>query len=216
MADSHYTPYPATIRGRIFYKLFVAGKAIEIFMKKFVTVFILLVIVFTMSACSQKADNEATDGTSITTTMASTTKAETTETTAKEETKPNAENMPATSKPSTTQKQTTTKKSTSTQASKPKETTTQQKQTTTKKQETTTQKPTTTKHDHIEINGNMGKWFNSRAELNDYYHNVVSYWNNKDENGEITRQEYYKNCPYGYESWSCPVCHKWTGNFYYR
>lgn len=111
--------------------------------------------------------------------------------------------------------ETTTKKSQSTTKSSIQSTT--KKQTTTKKPVTT--KPTTTapaKHDHSEINGNMGKWFNSRAELNDYYNNVVNYWNNKDENGEITRQEYYKNCPYGYECWSCPVCHKWTGNFYYR
>lgn len=118
----------------------------------------------------------------------------------------------------TTQKQTTTKKSSTTQASKPKETTTNKSQTTNKKPQTTT-KPTTTapaKHDHSEINGNMGKWFNSRAELNDYYNNVVSGWNTKAQNGSITMEEYYKNCPYGYECWSCPVCHKWTGNFYYR
>ena len=28
--------------------------------------------------------------------------------------------------------------------------------------------------------------------------------------------EYYKNCPTGYEIWSCMYCSKWTINLYYR
>ena len=69
-------------------------------------------------------------------------------------------------------------------------------------------------HDHGEITGNMDKWFNSRAEVNDYYNSVVDYWVNKEKNGEITLEEMFKNCPSGYECWSCAECGKWTGNFY--
>lgn len=63
--------------------------------------------------------------------------------------------------------------------------------------------------------GNMGKWFNSRSELNSYYLDIGKSWGNKLNNGEITRQEYYNNCPSGYESWTCSYCGKWTGNFEY-
>lgn len=189
-------------------------------MKKFVSFFILFVIVFTMSACSQKADNEVTDGTSTTTTTASTTKAETTETTAKEETtteQNKQKNTTTKANTGTANKTTTAKKQeTTTKANtSPKPQTTTTKPATTKKQETTTQKPTTTKHDHSGLTGNMGKWFNSRAEVDTYYHNVVNGWNTKAQNGEITMEEYAKNCPDGYECWSCAECGKWTGNFYY-
>lgn len=112
---------------------------------------------------------------------------------------------------STTKKETTTKANTSSKS----QTSTKNKTTTTKP-ETTTQKPTTTKHDHSGLTGNMGKWFNSRAEVNDYYNSVVNNWNTKAQNGEITMEEYYKNCPMGYECWSCAECGKWTGNLYYR
>ena len=33
---------------------------------------------------------------------------------------------------------------------------------------------------------------------------------------EINDETYQKNCPYGYETWSCPFCGKWTINFYYN
>ena len=60
--------------------------------------------------------------------------------------------------------------------------------------------------------GNMGRWFNSRSELVAYYNSEVSKWNKKIDNEEITYDEYYKNVPSGYESWSCSYCGKWTGN----
>ena len=31
--------------------------------------------------------------------------------------------------------------------------------------------------------------------------------------GEISDDEYFANCPQGYECWSCGYCGKWTGNF---
>lgn len=70
-------------------------------------------------------------------------------------------------------------------------------------------------HHHTMPIGNMGKWFNSRNELVEYYNDVVNKWNSKADSGEITEEEYAKNCPAGYEAWSCATCGKWTGNFKY-
>lgn len=64
--------------------------------------------------------------------------------------------------------------------------------------------------------GNIGKWFNSRSELVSYYNSVVAEWNRKVDNGEISREEYRKNCPAGYECYSCSHCGKWTGNYKYQ
>ncbi len=63
--------------------------------------------------------------------------------------------------------------------------------------------------------GNMGRWFNSRSEVQAYVSSVMESWNNKHKNGEITWEEYTKNCPQGYKAWSCSSCGKWTGNFTY-
>lgn len=65
--------------------------------------------------------------------------------------------------------------------------------------------------------GNMGRWFNTRSELVAYYQSVANEWNRKyfDEKS-ITRDEFNKNSPYGYEAYSCSHCGKWTGNFKYR
>lgn len=30
---------------------------------------------------------------------------------------------------------------------------------------------------------------------------------------KIADDEYFANCPQGYECWSCGYCGKWTGNF---
>lgn len=82
---------------------------------------------------------------------------------------------------------------------------------------------TTTKPSHCTNNGNhsmscgnMGKWFNSRTELVSYYKKIVNEWNTKYENGTISWEELMKNCPRGYECWSCSYCGKWTGNFKYK
>lgn len=70
------------------------------------------------------------------------------------------------------------------------------------------------KHKHKVPKGNMGKWFKSRKALKKHVNKVMEYWADKEERGEITRKEYYKKCPCGYEAWSCS-CGKWTGNFKY-
>ncbi|MEI3289925.1 MAG: fibronectin type III domain-containing protein [Eubacterium sp.] len=61
--------------------------------------------------------------------------------------------------------------------------------------------------------GNIGKWFNNRNDIVEYYKSEVNKWNNKIDNDEITYNEYLKNVPSGYECWSCSYCGKWTGNF---
>ena len=64
--------------------------------------------------------------------------------------------------------------------------------------------------------GNSKKWFNSKNEAVAYYNDQISYWGNQWENEMIDNATYYKNCPAGYEIWSCMYCGKWTINFYYR
>ena len=64
--------------------------------------------------------------------------------------------------------------------------------------------------------GNMGKWFGSRREVDTYFSSVCNTWGTKYKNEEITWEEYTKNCPQGYECWSCSYCGKWTGNFKYN
>ena len=64
--------------------------------------------------------------------------------------------------------------------------------------------------------GNSKKWFNSKNEAVAYYNDQISYWGNQWENEMIDDATYYKNCPAGYEIWSCMYCGKWTINFYYR
>lgn len=67
----------------------------------------------------------------------------------------------------------------------------------------------------IEV-GNCNKWYSSKSEAVSAYNSKISEWGSKWENGKIDNETYYKNCPYGYEVWSCPYCNKWTINYYYR
>lgn len=64
--------------------------------------------------------------------------------------------------------------------------------------------------------GNMGKWFTSKSDIDDYWEEVVQTYSKQYENGEITWETYCKKSPYGYECWSCSYCGKWTGNFKYN
>lgn len=68
--------------------------------------------------------------------------------------------------------------------------------------------------------GNTGKWFSSKDEAVAYYKSQIKYWGDWWENTDADDTEadeiYNKNCPSGYEVWSCMYCSKWTINFYYR
>lgn len=71
-------------------------------------------------------------------------------------------------------------------------------------------------HHHTMPTGNMGKWFDTKNDIQQYVENLSNGWFKKYENGDITYEEYVKNSPYGYECYSCSICGKWTGNFKYR
>ena len=81
---------------------------------------------------------------------------------------------------------------------------------------TTTQTHCTNNSNHSLSCGNMGKWFTSKSDIDDYWEEVVQKYSKQYENGEITWETYCKKSPYGYECWSCSYCGKWTGNFKYR
>ena len=66
----------------------------------------------------------------------------------------------------------------------------------------------------IEV-GNTKKWFNSKEQAIAEYDKEINLWGDKWVNDEIDDETYYKNCPDGYEIWSCPYCGKWTINYYY-
>lgn len=113
----------------------------------------------------------------------------------------------------------TTKRKVVSTTSKPVQTT---KSTTqhTKKATTTSKQPTTQKASQCSNNnnhsmkcGNMGRWFDSKSDVKAYVDSVMKSWADKWESGEISDNEYFANCPQGYECWSCGYCGKWTGNF---
>lgn len=74
----------------------------------------------------------------------------------------------------------------------------------------------TTNNNHGMGVGNSNKWFNSKQEAINYYQSIIKKWGDKWEKFEIDDETYQKNCPYGYETWSCQFCGKWTINFYYN
>ena len=74
----------------------------------------------------------------------------------------------------------------------------------------------TNNNNHSTSCGNIGKWFNTKDEIEEYRNNISNKYCQQYENGEITWEEYMKKSPYGYECWSCGYCGKWTGNFKYR
>ena len=64
--------------------------------------------------------------------------------------------------------------------------------------------------------GNMGKWFSSKDEVDDYWVQVDNDYYKQCKDGIITFKEYGEKSPCGYECWSCSYCGKWTGNFKYN
>ena len=81
---------------------------------------------------------------------------------------------------------------------------------------TTSQAHCTNNSNHSIKCGNIGRWFNSRDEVEKYWEDVDNSHYKQWQEGKITVEEYYKISPYGYESWSCSYCGKWTGNFKYN
>lgn len=58
-------------------------------------------------------------------------------------------------------------------------------------------------------------WFNSDAEAESKADEILSYWSNKLDNGEITFDEYCKKSPVGYEIFIC-TCRMRGLNMTYR
>lgn len=81
---------------------------------------------------------------------------------------------------------------------------------------TTSQAHCTNNSNHSIKCGNMGRWFNSRDEVDNYWVQVDNNYAKQYLDGTITFKEYGEKSPYGYESWSCSYCGKWTGNFKYN
>ena len=105
--------------------------------------------------------------------------------------------------------ETTTKRKVVSTTSKPVQTT---KSTTqhTKKATTTLKQPTTPKasqcsknNNHAMTCGSMGRWFDSKSDVKAYVDSVMKSLADKWESGEISDDEYFANCPQGYECWSC-------------
>ncbi len=78
------------------------------------------------------------------------------------------------------------------------------------------EKHCTNNNNHSIKCGNIGRWFNSRSDIETYWKNQCNALAEKWDKGEISDSEYYSKSPYGYECWSCSYCGKWTGNFKYR
>ena len=176
-------------------------------MRKVIYVLVITALALSLSSCSQTVTEvpDITTGTTIISTTEATTDPTKVTTTQQDitTTKKEVTTVTTTKKVTTTRKQTTTHKVVETN---PRTTT------------TTTQKvvSTCTNNDNHSMGvGNMGKWLNSRNEVQAYVSSVMESWNDKFRNGEITRDDYMKNCPSGYKSWSCSYCGKWTGNFTY-
>ena len=74
----------------------------------------------------------------------------------------------------------------------------------------------TNNNNHSMSCGNMGRWFNSRDEVDNYWVQVDNNYAKQYLDGTITFEEYHKKSPGGYECWSCSYCGKWTGNFKYN
>ena len=81
---------------------------------------------------------------------------------------------------------------------------------------TTSQAHCTNNSNHSIKCGNMGRWFNSRDEVDNYWVQVDNNYAKQYLDGTITFEEYHKKSPGGYECWSCSYCGKWTGNFKYN
>ena len=84
-----------------------------------------------------------------------------------------------------------------------------------KEQQLETVIPKCTETNHLMETGNTGKWFDTKQQAVAFYEKEIKEWEEKWLKDEIDDDTYYKNCPNGYEYWSCPLCQKWTLNLYY-
>lgn len=159
---------------------------------------------------TSKQDNTVVEKNASTTTSTSTTSANKTTSTSK-----NAQSNNTQSTNNTTTK--------STNSSSNVQNTQSTEESTSEVVEKTTEKPSTIQptrctnnNNHSMDVGNCGEWFNTKSEAIAYYNEKITYWGGLWESYKIEDDEYYKNCPTGYEIWNCIYCSKWTINLYYR
>lgn len=105
------------------------------------------------------------------------------------------------------------------QDSQVKETKVNNSNTTEKREETNTNtnqnKNTNNTNNAPKCTHSNSNWYNSKAEAEAIYNAEIKKWGDKWTNYEIDNETYYKNCPSGYEVFSCPYCNKWTINLYH-
>ena len=74
----------------------------------------------------------------------------------------------------------------------------------------------TTNDNHSMPCGNIGRWFNSRADVQTYAKSQADQYYEQYKEGFLTWEEYGKKAGYGYEAWNCAYCGEWTGNIKYH
>lgn len=67
----------------------------------------------------------------------------------------------------------------------------------------------------IKCTHSASNYYNTKAEAIAEYDRIINEWSDKWLNNEVDDETYYKNCPDGYEIFSCPYCNKWTISLYY-
>ena len=175
------------------------------------TLFIIISILLIMSLCGCVGQDTETTTAAAATTVPFEESTTSAETTAPKASTTNETTAKATKTHSDKEsKKATTKKAKSKQTTKP--STTKRR---TQKNATTVAEHCYDDNSHSMPLGNIGKWFNSRTELENYVSNIIRSWKEKRANGEISLEEFTRNCPSGYEAYSCSTCGKWTGNFKY-
>lgn len=139
----------------------------------------------------------------------------------------NKQQTPVTTTKPSTSKPNNSNKTNQTQGNKNTTQTSENKQTQENKNPTSTPVPTATpkpavqpfkceNNKHGIEAGNSGKWFDTEQQAINFYESEQDKWDNLLGNEEIDWDTYCKKCPYGYEDWTCPLCHKWTINLYYH
>lgn len=190
---------------------------------KALSIIISILLVMSLCACSEKAENTSVVSTTTpeTTTVEETTAAVETTTEIKGNTDTDAVTKEAvTTKKAETESKQTTKSSTTKKASSSGSSSSSGNSSSGSSSSSSNSGSSSTissgTHTHSIGVGTIGRWFNSRADLEKYVTSVIQDWRNKINNGEITMDEYNKNAPNGYEAYSCSGCGMWTGNFKYR
>lgn len=67
----------------------------------------------------------------------------------------------------------------------------------------------------VKCTHSTSNYYNTKIEAIAEYDRIINEWSDKWLNNEVDDETYYRNCPDGYEIFSCPYCNKWTISLYY-